>query len=102
MCSTLGRSLWFANTETKLKCVRVFVAIWFPSPLWFDENAFGAPIYTPDLQIEALNKKLIAYEKIQRYEFVLEFGIYVARRISIANASRLEENIIGFRPRRDF
>ena len=70
--------------------------------LWFDENTFGAPIYTPDLQIEALNNKLIAYEKIQRYEFVLEFGIYVARRISIANASRLEENLIGIRPRRDF
>ena len=46
--------------------------------LWFDENAFGAPIYTPDLQIKALNNELIAYEKIQRYEFVLEFGIYVA------------------------
>ena len=70
--------------------------------LWFDENAFGAPIYTPDLQIKALNNELIAYEKIQRYEFVLEFGIYVARRISIANASRLEENLIGIRPRRDF
>ena len=70
--------------------------------LWFDENAFGAPIYTPDLQIKALNNELIAYEKIQRHEFVLEFGIYVARRISIANASRLEENLIGIRPRRDF